>query len=45
VHKKGGHFENANDDGLPEESTLKRVDFSLTGYKFERHRFDFPPVS
>jgi hypothetical protein len=31
AHKKGGHFEDVNDDGIPEESTLKRVDFSGTG--------------
>jgi hypothetical protein len=32
AHEKGGHFEDANADGLPEESTLKRVDFSGTGF-------------
>jgi hypothetical protein len=30
AHSWGGHFEDANADGLPEESTLKRVDFSGT---------------
>jgi hypothetical protein len=31
AHEQGGHFEDANDDGPPEESFLKRVDFSGMG--------------
>ena len=30
AHTQGGHFEDTSDDGLPEEPTLKRVDFSGT---------------
>jgi len=32
AHKQGGHFEDADDPGLPEESNLKRVDFSGTDF-------------
>jgi hypothetical protein len=32
AHRKGGHFEDVSADGLPEESTLRRVDFSGTSH-------------